>query len=613
MRNIRKLVLCFFILLLSHFSNAAGIKFTASVSKNPIAVGEQIQITYSIENAEVRGIKPPTFNGFAFLQGPNQSSSMTFINGKMSSSTSYSYFLQATKEGKFTFSPATATTAQGSIESNELTIEVKGTLPKQQSNPNRQQQQNASTPTDLSKEIFLKVYVDKTNVYEGEQLTATYKLYYRVNIVNYQFDKLPSLNGFWSQNFDLPQRAASQENINGIVYNVAELKRVALFPQQNGTLTIDPIKMKLTAQVRAKRKKSNNPIDNFFNDPFFDDPFFSPVENVPLEIQSGAVAINVKPLPINKPESFTGAVGRFKMNASADKTNISTDDAITYKVNISGTGNINLFDNPAVKMSSDFEVYDPKIIENIPKEANPIGGNKTFEYFIIPRVAGDYKIPALEFSYFDLDKHDYVTLKSSEINLTIKQGKNQNNATVNGVKKEYLKLLNQDIRFIKTDEVQFTQNKSGVFFGTSFFWWLVSLPFALSIGVLIYVKRTKMFAADKSAMGFKQASRLARKRLMAAEKLMKQKNEKGFYDEVMRSLHGYVNNKLQIQTADLTKENIVEAFKQKNISEELTTTFIHTLDDCEMALYAPSAIQGGMEQVYKNASDVIIQIESKMM
>ncbi|MFM2224135.1 MAG: hypothetical protein RJA07_337 [Bacteroidota bacterium] len=599
-------------LLLHQISNAAGIKFTASVSKNPVAVGEQIQVTYSVENAEVRGIKPPTFNGFAFLQGPNQSSNMTFVNGKMSSSMSFTYFLQAAKEGKFTFAPATATTAQGNIESNEITIEIKGSLPKQQNNQTQQQQSTLATP-DLSKEVFLKVFVDKTNVYEGEQITATYKLYFKVNIGNPQFDKLPSLNGFWSQNYDIPQRPATQENVNGVIYNVAELKRVALFPQQGGTLTIDPIKMKLVAQIKAKRKKSNNPLDNFFNDPFFDDPFFSPVENVPLEIQSGAVSINVKPLPANKPESFTGAVGRFRMNASADKTNISTDDAITYKVTISGNGNINLFDNPAVKMSSDFEVYDPKIAENIPKDANPIGGSKTFEYLIIPRVAGDYKIPALAFSYFDLDKHDYVTLNSSEINLTIKQGKNQNNAMANGVKKEDLKLLNQDIRFIKTDTINFTKSNTDKLFGSALFWWLIALPFILSFGVLVYVKRAKMFAADKSAAGFKQASRLARKRLMAAEKLMKQKNEKGFYDEVMRSLHGYVNNKLQIQTADLSKENIAEAFKQKNIGEQLTHQFITTLDNCEMALYAPSAVQGGMEQVYKNASDVIVQLEGKMM
>lgn len=610
MKFVKKYFVLIFILL-NQISNAAGIKFTASVSKNPVAVGEQIAVTYSIENADVRGIKPPTFNGFTFLQGPQQSSNMTVINGRMSSSMSFTYFIQATKEGKFSLAPASATTNQGNIESNEIVIEVKGTLPKQQNN--QSQQQGGGTKSDLSKDIFLKVYVDKTNVYEGEQITATYKLYYRVNIVNYQFDKLPSLNGFWSQNFDLPQRAASQENINGIVYNVAELKRVALFPQQNGTLTIDPIKMKLTAQIRAKKKKSNNPLDNFFNDPFFDDPFFSPVENVPVEISSGAVSVFVKPLPANKPASFTGAVGRFKMNATTDKTTLSTDDAITYKVTISGTGNINLFDNPVVSMSPDFEVYDPKIVENIPQEANPIGGNKTFEYLIIPRVAGDYKIPALEFSYFDLDKKDYVTLKSSEYNLNIKQGKNQNNATVNGVKKEDLKLLNQDIRFIKTDAVDFKKSNTDNFFGSFWFWLLTVTPFLFSLGILIYVKRNKLLSSDKKALGFKQANRLARKRLMAAEKLMKQKNEKGFYDEVMRSLHGYVNNKLQIQTADLSKENIIEAFNQKNISEELTTTFIHTLDNCEMALYAPSAVQGGMEQVYKNASDVIIQIESKMM
>ncbi|MEY2828923.1 MAG: hypothetical protein RIQ33_781 [Bacteroidota bacterium] len=612
MKFVKKYFFFIVFILLHQISNAAGIKFTAAPQKNPVAVGEQFQITYTIENADVRSIKPPTFNGFSFLQGPFTSSNMTYINGKMSSSMSYTYVIQAVKEGRFTFAAATANTAQGSIESNEVVMEVKGTLPKQNQQSGGSQQQQGASSIDLSKEVFLKVFVDKTNVYEGEQITASYKLYFRVNIGNPQFDKLPALTGFWSQNFDLPERAPVQENVNGVIYNVAELKRVALFPQQSGALTIDPIKMKLIAQVKSKKKKSNNPLDNFFNDPFFDDPFFSPVENVPLNIQSGAVAIQVKPLPTNKPESFTGAVGRFKMNASADKTTLTTDDAITYKVNISGTGNLNLFDNPTVTLSPDFELYDPKIAENIAKDANPISGTKTYEYLIIPKVAGDYKIPALTFSYFDLDKHDYVTLTSTEINVTIKQGKNQNNINANGVKKEDLKLLNQDIRFIKTDAVKFSQSSADNFLGSGFFWFLILFPFVSVLGILIYIKQNKILHADKKALGFKQANRLARKRLQAAEKLMKQKNEKGFYDEIMRSLHGYINNKLQIKTAELSKEKIAEVFAAKNISTETTQQFIATLDNCEMALYAPSAIQGGMEQVYKNATTVILQIENKM-
>ncbi len=612
MKFVKKYFLLIFVLM-QLTANAAGIKFTASVQKNPVSVGEQFQLTYTIENADVKNFNPPTFSGFQVLQGPFQSSSTSIVNGRMSQSISLTYVLQAAKEGKFTISAASANTTQGNIESNTIAIEVTKAAPQNSANGKSQQGGNAASTADLSKQIFLKVFVDKTNVYQGEQITASYKLYYRVNIANYQFEKLPSLNGFWSQNFDIPQNNQSQENLNGIVYNVVELKRVALFPTQSGTLTIDPIEMKLTAQIKAARKRSNNPLDNFFNDPFFDDPFFSPVQNVPMDIQSGAVAIAVKPLPANKPAGFSGAVGRFKMNATADKTTLTTDDAITYKVTVSGSGNISQFDNPVVNMPPDFEVYDPKVAENIPKNQNPIGGSKTFEYLIIPRVSGDYKIPALEFSYFDLDKKDYVTLHSSEIAVQVKQGKNQNNVVVNGVKKEDLKLLGQDIRYIKTTDVKFEKGNGGKFFGTMLFWWLSLLPIILSAAVLTYVKTQKTLLGDKSAMAFKQASRLARKRLQVAERLLKQKNEKGFYDEVMRSLHGYVSNKMKIQTADLSKENIVASFQQKNIGDETSAKFIHVLDDCEMALYAPSAVQGGMEQVYKNATELIVDLESKII
>ncbi len=611
MKNLKTYFLISF-LLLQHVANAAGIKFTASAQKNPVAAGEAFQLVYTIENADVKNFTPPAFSGFQVLQGPFQSSNMSVVNGRMSQSISLTYVLQAAKEGKFNIGAATAITSQGTIESNGLTIDVSKAAPASVGNA-QGQQNNAAAKTDLSKQIFLKVFVDKTSVYEGEQITASYKLYTRASIVNYQFEKMPTLTGFWSQNFDVPQGVATQENVNGVVYNVVELKRVALFAQQSGNLNIDPIEMKLTARVKSGKKRKSVFDDIFGNDPFFDDPFFSAYEDVPLTVQTAPVAINVKALPANKPVGFSGAVGRFKMSAAADKTSLTTDDAITYKVTISGTGNLHQFDNPVVNMPPDFEVYDPKIAENIPKNQNPIGGSKTFEYLIIPRVSGDYKIPALDFSYFDLDKKDYVTLHSNEIAVQIKQGKNQNNATVNGVKKEDLKLLGQDIRYIKTNDVKFEKGNGGKFFGTMWFWCLSLLPIILSAAVLIYVKMQKTLMGDKSAMAFKQASRLARKRLQVAEKLLKQKNEKGFYDEVMRSLHGYVSNKMKIQTADLSKENIVTSFQQKNIGDETSAKFIHVLDDCEMALYAPSAVQGGMEQVYKNATELIVDLESKII
>ncbi len=591
---------------------AQGVVFSASASKTSVSVGEPFQITYSIKNAQPSNFRTSGFRDFDVLSGPNQSSQMTFINGTVSQSISFSYILKPLKEGTFTLPGATANAGGNTIESSSVKI----TVTKSSNNSSgsagsgTENDQNNSLASQVNKQVFIRANVDKTNLYQGEQLMVSYKLYFRVNIAQYQIDKMPSFTGFWAENFELPQKQNSVETLDGVQYNVIELKRAALFPEQSGTLQIDPIQMKLVAQVKVKNKRNSLFDDPFFHDPF-DDIFNSSYQNVPITVSSPTISIAVKPLPAGAPTSFTGGVGRYSLSAKVDKTETATDDPITYKVTLSGTGNLKSVDKPTVAMPPDFETYDPKIAENIPANINPVSGSKAYEYLLVPRVAGDYILPKLEFTYFDIDKKKYVTLNSEEISIKVKPGKGGANTSGGyspvGVKKEDLKLLGQDIRFIKTDAELRMAHSS--FWGSLLFFSLLFLPILIVVGLIIYLKQQKELMGNVALMKNRRAVRLAQQRLKIAGKMLKQNDSKLFYDEVVRSMWGYVSDKLNISVSDLSKEKVQNSFLQKNVPTELSNQFFKVIDTCEVALYAPSAIIGGMNETYRQAAEIIVALE----
>jgi hypothetical protein len=439
-----------------------------------------------------------------------------------------------------------------------------------------------------------------------------------VDIVNNPSTKLPSLNGFWSQEYTTGQGGPSRQTLNGVNYLVYEIKKVALFPQHAGTLQLDAASMKVVARVKSKKKR-RGALDDFFNndpffknDPFFNDPFFSAYEDVPYSISSGTVNINVKELPGNKPADFTGAVGRFNLITKADKTSLSTDDAITYKATISGSGNLPTIENPNFVMSPDFEVYDPKVTENIPKNSNPIAGSKTYEYVIVPRIAGSYAIPEMTFTYFDLDTKTYKTLRSVEIPLQIKQGKNTTNSgTINGIKREDLKLINQDIRFIKLEPITLKQNPT-YFYGSWMMYMLGIVPFLMALGVLLLKRKESIDQLNGVQVKNRKALKLAKRKLSVAEKWMKSNEEKKFYDEVQRSLWGYVADKFNVQTADLSHEAIREQLVHKSIEHSQIEQLFLVIDNCEMALYAPTLVAGKMKENYDMATAIIVKLEQQL-
>lgn len=603
-------VLTMMLLLFGFSASAAEISFTATVNRNPIGTNEQFSITFTI-NAQASNFQAPSFRDFNVLSGPNQSTSMQFINGNMSQSVSFTYYLQAKSEGTFRIDPATIEVNGVKIKSNALTLNVVKGQGKPQAGANNSQGSDDDGIT--TKSVFLRVSVDKSSVYRGEGILATYKLYTKVNLVNYTIDKLPALNGFWSQELKMPEQLELRtEVINGEQYRVGIVKKVILFPQQSGTLTIDPMQGSCIARVQNQRKRSNNPFD-IFNDPFFNDPFFGTARDVKVNVKSEPVKINVKDLPADADGYFKGAVGNFTMQAALDKDQVKANDAINLKIKISGKGNLKLIDAPEIKLPTDFETYDPKINDNVSVTENGVTGSKTFEYLIIPRHEGDYTIDPVHFTYFDLNKKQYVQLTSPPLKITVKGISGDASAAQSVASyqnKTDVKLLGKDIAFIKTGVM--TTYTHGTFFGSMLFYALLLLPVILLTAYLIYKKRKEKLTGNVAYMRSTRATKMAQKRLSAAKKQLDAGKTDLFYEEIFKGLNGYASDKLGIDMADLNKESLTRKLKENNISEALISKMITTIDTCELARFASQFQSVNPQQIYADSVSIITELENAL-
>jgi len=614
MRSIEKwsilyVLLCLFLIHLP-FSGNAQTKLSAGVSHNPVAVGQQFRLNFEL-NASGSIFTAPDLSAFQVLSGPNQSKSMQFINGNMSQSLTYSYILQAVSEGKFTIGSASVITNGVRVNSNPVTINVvKGSQGKGTNSQGNKGQVDKSNIS--SKNIFIRVEVNKRSVFMGEAVVATYKLYSNVPLVNYGINKVPALNGFWSQDIELPsQLQLYNEVYNGVNYQVGDIKKVVLYPQQTGTLVLDPMEGECIARVKVKRGSSNSPFD-VFNDPFFNDPFlgFGGVRDVKLAVKSNPVQIKVKELPKNAPGSYSGAVGKFSIESIIDNTTVKANDAITVRIKISGRGNLNLIDAPALKLSTDIEQYEPKISDKILVNDRGSSGSRTFEYLLIPRYPGMYEIPPTIFTYFDVLKKQYVRLSTKSIQLKIEKGSEASSAVIAGTAKSDFQLLNREIRFIKTNVPNFDKSDR-IFYGSGLFWTLILFPVLLFIGLLAMIKKRKNELADVVGAKSKRATKLARKKLKLAAKLMQGGDERAFYEEVTRASWGFIGDKLKIPVSDLSKSNATIKLQESGVHDDTINRIMELIEYCEQSNYAGQKVSMNMEEVYSSVETVISKIEDE--
>ena len=601
---------CFFfiaILFLCFAPDTFAQEFKATVSPATVAVGDQVQVSFSL-NGSGSNFQAPTFIDFNVLMGPSQSSNMQIINGSVSQSITYTYVLQAIKEGTFKIGGASVDVGGKRITSAAQTVTVvKGNPVQKQPNNSTDNQQNQGATAVGGKNVFLKATVDKTSVYKGEGIVITYKLYTKVNLVNYSISKLPALNGFWSQDIALSQQLQfHSENISGETFKVAEIKKMVIFPQRSGSLELDPIEGEVIARMQVKRQqqRTNDPFDQFFNDPFFN---FNQWQDVKVPLKSDVVKIIVRELPANAPSTFNGAVGKFSMDVSVDKNETKTHEPVTLKIKISGKGNLKLIDPPKVDFPADFETYDPKINSNISASVNGVNGSKTFEYLVIPRIAGEYKIPVDGFSFFNLDKKQYESIAPEELILKVTKGNETVSTTVSGISKSDVQLLGKDIRYIKINKPAFVQSGQS-FFGSGKFYALVSAPALLFMVLVVFRKKTQALQNNLGLLKSQRANQVAKKRLSAAKKFLASNNKEKFLDEMFKALWGFVSDKLQIPVSDLSKESIAKALTLKNVPEELVRRFIETVDNCEFARFAPGLAESN-QHIFERGMDVISKLE----
>jgi len=605
---IKKIII--FFLFISYWANAQTPSFVAQVSKNRVAVGEVFQIAFTL-NGSGSNLAYPNFNDFDIYSGPNQSQSMSMVNGNISQSTTISLFIAAKKEGKFTIGPASVLSSGQKLETKPIIIEVTKAATQQQSNQNAQsgqpqqnqkQEKNQYASEISGDDLFVRTYLSKTKCYLGEQITLTQKVYSRVDLRGFQNVKFPPYNGFWSQQENSNQQInLRQENVNGVTYYVADYCTVYLFPQRTGALTIEPVELDCIVRRQTKRQPRNI-FEQFFGAGGYED--------VAIKVKSKPVKVDVQDLPTeNKPLEFSGAVGDFGYKAELDKYQVKANEAVNLKITISGKGNIKLLEPLKLNLPESFETYDPKINENV-KTNGGVSGSITYNYLIIPREKGEYTLNNLNFNYFDADKKRYVSLPSPDMKLTVLEG-DPGSAQIITPTKKGVKESENDIRYIKTGNLGL-KKADEEFFSSTTHYLLLILPTLLFFGALFFVRQRIKANSDIVAVKERKAAKLAKKQLTIAEKHMLSNNKDLFFSEVLNALNKYIGDKFALPIADLSKERITEMLLSKQVKDETAKQLINTLNTCEYAKYAPSAVTGDLKQVYQDTIELISKIEEQI-
>ncbi len=608
--------------LLSVAAVAQNAKITVS-APNTVSVGQRFNVKFSV-NAEHSNFKAPSFKGLNYLGGPFQShnSSMSFINGRQTSSLeiSYTYTFSTSSESKVTIGSATCVVEGNTISSSPITITVEKGNPaqnqqqRQNNNGNgwnqQPQQQQQADPAGISdKSLFVRAVANKGSAYQGEEVIITYKLYTQVQVRQFQIDKLPSNKGFWSEDLtdDTQNPQQREEVIDGRRYAVYEIRKIALFPQETGTLTLSPINTEVAAvvQVQSNRRQSGSIFDMFFDDPFFGGSQYQVVNK---KLKSNTLSINVKSLP-DEPDGYFGAVGDLSVKSSVDTKKLKANEALTYSLTISGKGNLMLIDNVDVDFPPSFEVYDPKVSSNIKRSAAGISGSKTFEWVLIPRSEGKYTIPPAKLVCFNPKSKTFVTKTTGEFTIDVAKG--DGSVTAAATAKNNVKLLNNDIEYIKTGNPGL-HKKGTSFFGGALFWILFLLPVLLAIAAVIIIRKVSKSNADINSVRLRKATKLAKKRLRKAEKFLADNDDERFYIEIYQAIWGYVSDKFTIPTSQLSSETIQGALESKNVSENVIQTIMQTIGEVDFARFAPDDSASKKQSIYNQALQMILDLENQL-
>lgn len=603
---------------------AEGVTFTTNAPMM-VAVGETFRVEFALNaSPEDNTFSAPDFKGFEVLAGPAMSQGMSIqsINGSMTRSVnvSYTYVLVAQEAGNFSIGSAKVKVDGANYGTKKLPIEVVaesaatgsmgGSSSSRRGSSSQQQQQQESINPEgriASDDILIRTIVSRRSLYKGEPLRATIKLYSRVPIVGSEGEKMPTFNGFWSQ--EVPRSGTPQtqrETYNGKVYETQVLRDYILYPQQSGELVIGGAQMDVIAQVIVQSRTI--------------DPFFGgghEVHNVRRSISAPEVKIDVKNLPSGAPASFSGAVGSFDVVEVAPKRDLASNSASTLTLKVEGSGNLSFVQAPKVAFPESFEQYNVKTTESINLTTSGGSGYKQFEYPFIPRSEGEYTIPSVEFSYFDPQQEIYVVRSTQPFVIDVAADQSASSSSAGGsgsvqrvLSKEDVKMLGRDIRFIKINSGGFSHVVTPFILSGGYFISLLALLVVAIIAFVVLKRRISVSDNVALAKG-KRANKVAVQRFKEAKKYMTEQNERAFYEEMLRALWGYMSDKFNIPVANLTRENVREELNKRGVVAEDIKEFSQIITQCDEAQYSPLAA-AHMGEVYAQALKLISNIETQV-
>ena len=597
----KRLLLTYFLCIATLLAVADDITFEWK-GRNKVVQGRQFQLEYVVTGADAGDVTLPQFKGCTELyRGSSRGTSVNIINGNVSRTVTNAIIvtLRADEEGTHEIEPATLSVGGKTYKTKPLTLTILKADEADEASSARGRADNRSAivSSENSSETFTRLILSRTNVYEQEAILATLKVYTLAPQLNFTKVTLPTFEGFAAQELDVPESNQWDiERYKDRNYKTATLRRMLLFPQQSGDITIKGGSCEIDVyEVQGI---------NFFGQPLYD--------VVSKNVITPSMKVNVKQLPQGKPLNFTGGVGNFSMSSKLSTSTIKANEALTLTLTISGKGNLQLMQNPSVEFPSEFEAYDPQVNLDIHSGAGGVSGKRIIEYTISPRYAGTFTIPPIEIAYFDPQDKQYKTIASDEFTVEVSKGDAVEGTAVSSFRSpDDVRLLNADIRHIKTDSGQLLHARNAYVDHWTYWLWYI-LPV---LAVIIYAIASRMYAnanADIAINRNRKANKVALRRLKQAAIYLKARNEAQFYEEVLRALWGYLSDKLTMPLSELSRDNIQAQLARCGVADELIIRFTQILDRCEFARYAPSQAGDTMEQLYQDTIDAIGEMENIM-
>lgn len=588
-------------ILLLTVLTARAVSFTVEAPRQVIE-GNKFNVTFVLNNGEGSSFTAPEVSGAKLIYGPSvsHSYSSSWVNGKSSSSSSeeYTMIYKATATGKCHIGAASIVVGGKRMATKAFTIEV---LPSGSKQPSQQPQHTPGAPTPYSdpmtqsadkevsgKDLFVRIEMSKPRVYEQQAVVCTIKLYTKYQISQFMPTIQPSFDGFLIEEIPVQPSLNKVETLNGERYMTAILKQCILYPQQSGNLTISSGNYDVSVVQFDTFRSIFGSISK-------------PVEKS-LKVTSNKATIHILPLPEPKPASFTGAVGKFNVTTDLKPaTGLKTYSAAIYRYVVSGTGNIKYIKAPEIKFPDQFDVYDPKTDVQVNDGAGDMSGRVVMDYTFIPQYAGEFEIPASEFSYFNPETGKYETVTVPARHLSVAKGEGQPS--------NHYRMKNMDIRPIKSGDLGLKKSHGYIVDGWTYWLWFL-LPLLALVALIAYYRRQLKERADVRRMRSKRASKVAQRRLKAARGFAARNDRSGFYAEMLNALWGYMSDKLSIPVSELSKDNINAELEQYGINEQLRKESMELIDKCEFAQYAPELASGDMNAVLDEAAGIIDRLES---